>query len=295
MPEQTSPHNPCATCGACCRSYGVQVYGYDLWRIYAGLRMSPENYVIAYPQSPPGPDGFRLAPDGPLRALILDKRGALKPASPCVFLLTLADGQTRCGIYPYRPAVCRTYPMGLWSGAVFQRKETLCPPDSWPLPTVFRPTWRTAIHAFFRHMDIYHEVVARWNARVAAARPGTEFALTTYFAYLLNVYERLAALDESWGETATAGLDETWPTRPRQALEPAALAAHAEDWPWLRYLLAARRIIDAFYPGIPPQPLLVLGAGEAVPAPSVNVLDAAAAGTRPPAPRPEIGAPRPGI
>ncbi|MGH2370928.1 MAG: YkgJ family cysteine cluster protein [Chloroflexota bacterium] len=251
-------HNPCATCGACCRSYVVPVFGYDVWLISAHQRLSPEQFLIAYPQQEPNVDAFRLDRESQHFGLALDKRGGpFKPERPCVFLVDLAGGQARCGIYAHRPVVCQSYPMAMWSGVVAQRPESLCPPDSWPLAQVVRPSWRAALQRLRRHWDVYGEVVARWNARVAAVPPGAGFVLPEYYSYLINVYDRLAALDGEVGPAGIAEVEASWPNVPRAALgleDLAHLAARAEERPWLRYLGLARRVIDGFYPEIPPLP-----------------------------------------
>jgi Fe-S-cluster containining protein len=243
--------NPCADCGACCRSYVVPVYGYDVWLISRRERLSPQDFLIACAQSKPAGDGFRLDADGPAYGLALDKRGRVHPKQPCIFLLRLADGSERCGIYAHRPVVCQAYPMALWSGVVFQRREALCPPDSWSLAEVVRPSWRSALQRVRMHFDVYQEVVACWNARVAAAPPARRLAPARYYDFLLNVYDALAAVDERFGAAGMAAVQASWPNHPRseEALAAAARAAGAADEPpWLAYLGEARPVIDRFLP-----------------------------------------------
>src|SRR5205085_2911518 len=123
---------PCATCGACCKSYLVPVCGYDIWQISTRENLSPEQFVVLIPQNPPALDGFRLTHDGPAFGLVLDKKGRFDFKGACIFLVQMAGGHERCGIYDHRPVVCQGYPMAIWGNAVFQRTETLCPPNSWP-------------------------------------------------------------------------------------------------------------------------------------------------------------------
>lgn len=300
--------NPCATCGACCTSYVVPVFGYDVWLLCTRQRLSPEQFCLIYPEKEPRVEAFQLESGGQRYSLALDKKGRFALKKPCIFLMELpgtpsddedgdGDGKTRgkappgnprCGVYEDRPVVCRTYPMSLWSGVVSQRTGTLCPPDSWPLAAVSHPRWLAPLRRLCMSLDLYGEVVTRWNARVDA-HPGVQFSLPEYFSYLLNVYSRLdlvsqaldgehmqAAREHEEGDAGGTPVDDpqdtgtrlggmqaveaTWPTFPRPPLDtPQALAAagtteHGDPLPWLRYFIRARQVIDSFYPHVPPQP-----------------------------------------
>jgi Fe-S-cluster containining protein len=250
-------HLPCATCGACCRSYSVPVCGYDIWLINKRQRLSPEQYVIACPQPEMGFDGVLLESGGQPYGLALDKQGRFAVKQPCVFLLRLADGNVRCGIYADRPLVCQAYPMSMWSGVVFQGKQTLCPPDSWPAREPQRPHWRATLHRLHMQFDLYQAVVTRWNARVTA-RPGTRFTLHEYFSYVLNVYDRLDALATATGPETLAGVLAGWPLPPRRAFDLDTLRRQGANLLWIDYFRQAGSIIDSFYPEVPPQPLHLL-------------------------------------
>jgi len=272
--------NPCATCGACCRSYLVPVCGYDVWLISTRQHLSPEHFLIVLPQKRPGLDGFRLSPDGPPYGLALDKRGRLHPKQPCVFLVELAGGHARCGVYDHRPVVCQAYPMALREGAVAQRGDALCPPGAWPAAAVARPAWRVAQQRQRLHFDVYHEVVARWNARVAQAGeafPAIRFAYGEYLSYLTNVYTRLADEDGEDGEDGADG--ETLLARALAGWPPGlppGVDIMDEHLPrgvpaWLAYLRRVRAIIGWFYPSVPaaPGPVLVPATPPAAPSQAV--------------------------
>ncbi len=240
-------HNPCATCGACCRSYIVPVCGYDVWLISTQQRLSPESFLAILPQRQPNAEGFRLEAAGPTFELALDKRGRLHPKQPCVFLVRLAGGHDRCGIYAHRPLVCQTYPMSLWRGALYLRQEALCPSNSWPAEVVKRQPWRPAIQRQHMHFDIYREVVARWNARVERS-PGQRFALREYLSYLLNAYDRLAALFAATDAGMMREVEASWPTPPRPDGDLVALWQGESDPPWRQYLRRVRELLAEFYP-----------------------------------------------
>jgi hypothetical protein len=154
--------------------------------------------------------------------------------------------------------------MVVWGGVVAERQDTLCPVGSWPLAEVVRPSWRRALQRLRMDLDVYGEAVARWNARVAGAPAGRSFVLPELLAYVMDVYDRLAELDAAAGAEAMAEVEASWPTIPRAPLDPAVLDApdapdspdELERPPWLRYFVRARRVIDSFYPEVPPLPPL---------------------------------------
>src|SRR6476659_1979688 len=88
----TSPEAgaPCATCAACCRSYLVPVCGQDVWRLSRSQRLAPEQFLVAWLQTEPGPDGFLLEPGGRPYGLGLGKRTRFAADQPCVFLMRLS-------------------------------------------------------------------------------------------------------------------------------------------------------------------------------------------------------------
>lgn len=217
------------------------------------------------PQSDPARDGFRLDAGQGRFGLGLDKRGRRMPTSPCIFLVSLGGGHDRCGVYADRPVVCRTYPTAMTAGLVGQREDVLCPPASWPEPTLRRPSWRVALQRQRMHFDLYYEVVARWNAWAATMPARQSLPFGFYLDYLINVYERIAILaDEedqagpvaaavtTWGQLPAAEADGTIRLRPGQT-------------PWVDYLMAARGVIDSFFPEIEPQPLMALNLAAANP------------------------------
>jgi hypothetical protein len=212
---------------------------------------------VAWLQTEPGPDGFLLEAGGAPYGLGLGKQTRFAADQPCVFLMRLTGEYERCGVYADRPVTCRAYPMSLWQGLVFQRNDALCPPGGRPAGEPRRPAWRVALQRFHMQFTIYHEVVARWNARVA--RAGARFTPAEYFSYLLNVYDQLEAR-AALAPEAVARAEATWPA-----------LARGRDWtsrpppgPWLDYLREARAVIDTFYPAVPPLPLIALSDAPAV-------------------------------
>jgi Fe-S-cluster containining protein len=226
----------------------VPLCGYDVWRISVTQRLPPEDFVVPIDQDEPRSDSFRLAAAGPPTALMLDKQGQLKVNHPCVFLVRLPGGHDRCGIYPDRPVVCQAYPMVLAPNGVALRDAPLCPPDSWSDDELGKRSWRLAVLRVTMQFDLYAEVVARWNLHVDAAGASRQFALADYLSYLVNVYDRLAALDRELGDEAIGRATLTWGYVP----DPSRSTLRLADIPWSAYFSHVRDVVDTFYPEIPP-------------------------------------------
>jgi Fe-S-cluster containining protein len=256
---------PCGTCGACCRSYVVPLLGEDVWRLSTRQRLAPEEFVLAHPQAEPASDGFLLASDGPPLGLALDKQGRFRDTQPCVFLLELGGGHSRCGVYADRPLVCQGYPMSVLAGRVRQRDDALCPANAWPVEEAALERWRRPLRRLRMAWDLYAEVTARWNARVTAAGPGRSFELGEYFAYLLNLYDQLDRLNRLVGDAAVAAAVDDWPMPPR----PGASAPDPER-AWWRYFSRARERIDGFYRQIGPLAYTLASDGARGQAPAIG-------------------------
>jgi len=252
----------CACTGRCCRSAVVNVCGYDVWRLASTQRLRPEQFTVVFPHETLACDSFLLGVDLPPFGLALDKRGRgrqgqFRANSPCIFLIGLQDGSERCGMYADRPLACQAYPMSIWGGEVYQRRDVLCPANSWRLDAAQQANWRGMFKRLRMHFDVYADVVARWNARVTAAGPGARFDAREFFGYLMNVYDRLERHSSSVGADAIDLVITSWPELPRAQPDVGIanrLGPSDETSPWLAYLRSAREIIDGFYPDIPSQP-----------------------------------------
>jgi Fe-S-cluster containining protein len=196
----------------------------------------------------PDPDTFRLRPGGTQFRLVLEKRGTFEPTGPCVFLMELGGGHSRCGVYDDRPSVCRIYPTRMTQGVLALGGDVLCPPDAWSAEDVALRHWRDAHRRMRFHFDVYVEVVRRWNARIDAM--DTSSKVTEYLDYVLNVYAGLAAVDAAVPATELENIALEWrsPPQERDGGEPPR---------WLRYFRDARDVIDQFFPEVPPLPMLV--------------------------------------
>lgn len=150
----------CAGCtGDCCRRYKVGVTAADVRRVAAGTALHPEEFVTLLEDD----SGFRLRPDGPTFDLYLVRR---PESGGCVFLMEIASGKARCGVYAHRPLVCSNFPTTLERGAVAIRQETVCGPDSWNLAAMELTTYRRDLERNRAAWAEHRRLVRTWNAAV---------------------------------------------------------------------------------------------------------------------------------
>jgi Fe-S-cluster containining protein len=210
--------NPCATCTRrCCHHYLVTVTGYDAWVIASGLRMAPEQFLVAVPQQTTNGRGFLLEAEGPTFEIALDKAAARTKEKPCVFWLGLPSGGGRCGIYSLRPFVCQTYPAFMQDGLVQRREDVLCPGTAWRDGTLQHPVWRDRVCRMQVELDLYSRIVERWNAHINGGGLGS---ILGYYAYLMHVYERLNPVRRSVGDEEWVGVAEAWSAALQGGISP---------------------------------------------------------------------------
>jgi Fe-S-cluster containining protein len=252
--------DPCAPCGLCCRSYLVPLFGHDVWWIATHRGLSPQDFVFVAEQDTPDPLGFRLAAasDAPTHGLALLKEEPMAPAQPCIFLTADEHGQWRCGIYSDRPITCQTYPMAKLGGRIYQREQTLCPPDSWNEDDLADPAWLPKLNRLRYRRDTYVEAVARWNAALTHYHPPGDVNPKMFCDYLLSLYEQIVALETSVGSIDFAAIELGWarvPPRPPESLATAELTISRGAEPrWVSHFRQVRKIIDGFFPALPPLP-----------------------------------------
>jgi len=160
----------------------VPVTGEDLVRLSAGTGVALHRLVACAPQPTPTPAGFLLSPDGPAHELVLAAQAG-HPARPCAFLRD--DGaRVRCEAYPFRPRACRRFPAARCERGVRVREGIVCEPGAWTTHHVERLSFRTALLREEREAALYAEVVARWNAGIAASgrAPATALAFLDHVA-----------------------------------------------------------------------------------------------------------------
>lgn len=89
----------CRGCSACCHGMGdsIQLDPYDIWRLAQGLGKSFEQLLQEQAVCLSVSDG-----------IILPHLNLSGPGEACRFL----NEQGRCSIHPYRPGICRMFPLG---------------------------------------------------------------------------------------------------------------------------------------------------------------------------------------
>jgi Fe-S-cluster containining protein len=180
----------CGTCeGRCCRQYVVPVTCSDVHAVSRALALAPERFALLVPQPEEEPAGIRLAAGGPTFTIILDKREPASERPPCVFLMEFSDGTGRCGIYPHRPRVCRTFPAAFHDGRVALQPEIICAAGSWNPASMEQPEWRTELLCGEMEQALHRTVVAAWNESVDAGAP-TEQTPADFFRFAMDACDR---------------------------------------------------------------------------------------------------------
>jgi len=201
--------DPCAACGLCCRSYLVPVFGHDLYRLVRKRNLDPRSFTFICEQEQPDKVGFRLSAGGSTYGIALDKKDKLEVNQPCTFLVEEHDGSSHCSVYEDRPIACATYPMARATRGVALLPAALCPPDAWPANEPDNPQWSIQLRRLARYRDTYVEVVNRWNAWIEL-EPNVPRPPEHFVAYVLQVYERLAALDAEIGDDVLSAIERSW-------------------------------------------------------------------------------------
>jgi hypothetical protein len=178
----------------CCYTAVVVPTGRDVWRIARALDAPPWSFLIYFPSREPRRDAFALDRSGGTFRLALAKGPTRRTKSPppCIFLLRTRGAYHRCGLGDLRPAVCRAFPSELVDGVLCVRPDTGCTCRTWSLADVEIAEEWERIASRQEEGEEYCEVVARWNARVAAAPEAPGFSFLDYCTFLLETYDAVA-------------------------------------------------------------------------------------------------------
>lgn len=253
--------SPCSSCRKrCCTNYTVSIIGYDAWVIGKGLCLPLGAFLVHFPAASDNERAFLLEPGGPRFEIALDKVGSYQKGNPCVFWVELLDGGGRCGIYPYRPLVCQTYPAYQQEEMVALRHDVLCPEGAWNLVGMDLPIFRQRLSRFRLEQDIYAYIVSGWNRRVEQEQ--RLFRVEAFYTVLMNLYEPLqqwlaaqpreifAEVVRQWGELP--------PSRPNPLL--VNLRAAGEDAPWQAAIQGIRACLQSLAPWLGENELIDLAA-----------------------------------
>jgi Fe-S-cluster containining protein len=249
---------PCATCPTkCCHAYTVAITGYDMWTIARGLRLAPEEFVRcvrqeqadSQSQSFPLSQNFLLDRSGASYVLVLDKQQVNRKNKPCIFWLGVPGGTAgRCGIYSYRPLVCRSYPASLVGEEVVRLEDVLCPVDAWRDGTLQRPSWRDQLLRLYAELNIYWLAADRWNKHIMRVAQVENITAYSYLDYLMNFYSRLEPLREASGDGEWNAMCAWWHKQKLQSINPLADKID-ESQPWAVTIGAIRNVAEGFFAG----------------------------------------------
>jgi Fe-S-cluster containining protein len=154
----------CTDCGGkCCREYKVGITVRDVRVLAEGTAMRPGDFVRLLDTDK---EGFRLRRGGPAKKLYLQRSTA---GTGCVFLMEIASGKARCGVYAHRPLVCSTFPLSIQRNVVTLREDTICGPDSWNLAAMDLPACRRELTRDDAARAEHRRIVREWNKLIDAS------------------------------------------------------------------------------------------------------------------------------
>lgn len=222
--RRTFSMSPCDNCHAgCCRSFAVPLTGADILRIERGLNLSFWDFVCRWAD----PEGsiarqyaphfyFADEPETPFVISLMHRDSDIFAGTSCCRFLVEGRpdddqplGQSRCGIYRYRPAACRVFPArfnALGDDIVLQDipqeaagggrgVHSLCGRPWDPSDLDIRQTLDDLTVARYE-MEFFHLLAERWN------RSPRSWDL--FPAFLRLVYSRRQAVTGAAGTTEEA-------------------------------------------------------------------------------------------
>ncbi|MCB9732039.1 MAG: YkgJ family cysteine cluster protein [Deltaproteobacteria bacterium] len=191
----------CATCAtsACCVRLEPELTGFDIARLARARGLAADEIARLAPGHGDLAQADGVLLDGPDRVWLLQLRPA-DPRAPraerrCAFLLHLAPGVDRCGVYAHRPMLCRTFPTELTvAGVMVATPEAICPPNAWDIARTDLAGARQVHLRAAIERELHRAALARWNAaaseREAAPR---DAVIAAFFAWLERVTAALEA------------------------------------------------------------------------------------------------------
>lgn len=198
----------CAACkgGRCCVQYRVEILGSDLYRLVKGLTLAPQEfvYLARFAHGVDIPHPIFLSRERTPYQLCLQKKPAkkskkpkpdsIKSTEPCIFLVEFDAFTKRCGVYPHRPMVCRTFPTTSTTFGIDVPQRDACPPRAWTIERVDIPTAHL-LHTLARiERDIYIAFLEHWNTIADATPEDRRLSPDAFYFSLLKFY---GALDEA--------------------------------------------------------------------------------------------------
>lgn len=181
--------NPCQRCQTrCCEEFTVLITPDDVRRLCRNLAAPPEAIVrrIPFQSEFSAYSDYTFSLGGTRRWLLaLRRRGR-----GCLFAIPLGSAGQRCGVHPFRPAVCRCYPLELTGRTLTMVQEALCPEPWHPSPEEAR-SFRAALKDFNDHYRTYASILNHWHSRelprlADSGRAGHGPTFTAFLEVLLH-------------------------------------------------------------------------------------------------------------
>jgi len=232
--------NQCLSCpGHCCSQNLINVCGYDIWKIAAGLKIEPTGFIAFADMGGESPYNFRLdSSERAYCAALYPKQGP-EGEPRCIFLMELPNHQTRCGIYALRPIACRAYPLTLVGGEVAVKPWAFCPPQGQDLRRLDAACWREELSRHDMEFSIYAYIVGTWNNELIRQPSPGKMEFHSFLSFLMAVYSRLEVARGTMPEEAWPMIWNQWRWFTVKALNPLSLELSpnysTESWScWLQ-------------------------------------------------------------
>ena len=155
----------CISCHTnCCKEYVIFVNAHDIYRLSAGLGLTPENFLEIY-----GAKDYDLGimvKEGLLDLALKQKDGG------CMFLEESKD-VFRCTVNDFKPSVCKSYPFQMKNEKLIQMSDKMCPVE-WNNKE-FEAIMSTHLKKDEDEWKFYDKLVLEWNAKQGVKKPLSEF------------------------------------------------------------------------------------------------------------------------
>jgi Fe-S-cluster containining protein len=166
----------------CCSARTVVLSGADIWRIAGRLQVPPTSFLRAVAAPPDADDAFALD-QTPQRWRAALARSADRGSATCIFLVQ-PNGAARCGLGAGRPLPCRHFPAVLAGDVVSVPADMSCSCHTWSLADLDIARERETLQQAEAEGRQHRDLVARWNALIAAGAPSMRRTLEDFCTFV---------------------------------------------------------------------------------------------------------------
>lgn len=177
----------CKGCSDCCRGMGSSVLldPLDIWRLSTNLSMSFEDMLDKHIEL------------GMVDGMILPNLKMAENTDACSFL----NAEGRCSIHPYRPGICRLFPLGrIYEDGGFKYFLQIheCPKTDRTKVKVKRWIDTPNLKTYEKYIEDWHDFILQCSAAVETLDEAQKRTLTLYV--LRAFYQAPYASDDFYSE-----------------------------------------------------------------------------------------------